>query len=185
MPPRQLPRAARLEGYRKIKILGQGSDGLSWLCERRSDNNLVVRKSYDRWVEYSGRPLELHILQYIVPNHPRILYCEGWTVIHNNKLEVYYDYCKGGDLSKFMLTHEHCRETFIWHVFMQIADALAFLRESRVSSFAHTVVPSLWASILRKLRKANDVCRSWLQTRRAKRHSFPLATCGPSRCQAR
>lgn len=128
----RLPRVAGIEGYRKLKFLGQGSEGSSWLCERRSDKKLIVQKSYNEWVKYKGIPLEAHILQSVVPGHPRILYCDVWSILDYKKLDLYYEYCKGGDLGQFISRHGRSRhsEDFIWHVFMQIADALAFLRKS-------------------------------------------------------
>lgn len=138
MPQRRTPRQVTHYSYRKIKILGRGGEGICWLCERESDKKRIVMKTYDRWVEHDGRPLELFILLYIIPNHPRINYCDGWAVLPDKQLEAYYDYCKGGDLSSFMVRHERCHESFIWHVFMQIADALALLRESSLSTFVRT-----------------------------------------------
>lgn len=122
----------REEEYDEIRFLAEGSEGSNWLCWSRRDSKLVVRKSYDAWMYQDDRrmPREAYILQHVIPANPRILYCEGWEIHSNQKLDMYFAYCEGGDLGRYIPRPGSGQpEDFLWHVFTQIADALVFLRK--------------------------------------------------------
>lgn len=144
-------------GYKRKRLLGEGGQGSSWLCEQKSDSKLVVVKEYKDaedyvFLESQGKPLEVYILRDVLPSHPGILDCIDWgTCNARETLGVMFDYCEGGDLKKF--TKSKARrpsEDFIWNVFIQMADALAFLRKYRLLSCLSLCC---WRRIIRSSRR--------------------------------
>lgn len=132
MKPQQMRITAEHETFKKIRQLNSGFQSINWLCERKRDHKLLVRKTCHRYTyrKGNGLPTEVEILFYAIPRHPRILPLENWELRSDNRLDLYYPYCEGGDLSQFASRHGRGQpEAFVWHVFISVADALAFIRE--------------------------------------------------------
>ncbi|KAL8782735.1 MAG: hypothetical protein Q9213_005159 [Squamulea squamosa] len=77
------------------------------------------------------KPLEAHILQDLLPNpHPHIVQMFGYTYTPR-KTMFFYEYCSLGDLQDVVENYFYrsvaIPEGFIWHVYLAIAKALAYL----------------------------------------------------------
>ncbi len=64
-------------------------------------------------------------------HHRGIAHCLNWRKVDPISSEIAFDFYKGGDLTRFVDVDTDIgrSEDFIWNVFVQIADALAFLRK--------------------------------------------------------
>ena len=59
----------------------------------------------------------------------------------NDKIDLFFEYCEGQTLEEFQLENDDERgqdEVFVWHVFLQIAEALVFLREYSIFLRMHS-----------------------------------------------
>ncbi|KAL9004762.1 MAG: hypothetical protein Q9188_002419, partial [Gyalolechia gomerana] len=76
------------------------------------------------------KPLEAHILQDLLPPHPRILRLYDYTYSPLST-KLYYEYCSLGDLQDLIDNHFKrdikVPEGFIWHAFAQLAEAVHHL----------------------------------------------------------
>lgn len=122
------------DGAVQVKRIGQGAEGTVTLWRRRKDGRPVVRKKFHDRRIVDPLPLEVEILHKTLPyKHPRIIrmFRSEAVVGHNAadlSLCLYYEYCGGGDLSKYLPKRgDMVPEAFIWHIFLQMADALALL----------------------------------------------------------
>ena len=76
-------------------------------------------------------PREVHILRDILGRHDRIV-----RFLHHHespgRLNLFYEYYPGGDLQGFIeryyMMKQMIPEGFIWHVYLQCLEALAFLQ---------------------------------------------------------
>ena len=115
--------------WRPIRTIGEGAQGTSILVERTRDGRLAVckrtRDYTDRQISENSTPLEATILQEILPSDRRLVELFHFSFEprhHLYDLIEWFEYCRGGDL-------EHAvtgavPEDFIWHCFIQIAEAL-------------------------------------------------------------
>ena len=118
--------------YRELRALGHGGNGSCFLLERRTDKALRVCKVI-RGVTEKGRDQmlrEVHVLRDILPPNERIL--RAYEVIQNpRQCQLYFEYCDGGDLRHFIRFYKSHNtsipESFIWHAFIQLSEALAFI----------------------------------------------------------
>lgn len=141
----QFPRLTP-EGYRKdvmefekIRAIGRGLQGECWLMES-SDGTLVVRKVLEEWPRDGQRPLEVRILKEILPAHRSILDLHYWSKIpEKRRVHMYYEYCYGGSLDCVIPIGEpgNLRESFIWHVFVHLAEALEVLHHLGTQKVVH------------------------------------------------
>ncbi|KAL2044160.1 hypothetical protein N7G274_002865 [Stereocaulon virgatum] len=122
--------------YRAIRKLGKGGQGVCWLVQRVGDGVRLVRKSTDDIMYDKDTPLEVRILRDVLDIHRRTLNLVDWTILTlpsplTQVLITYYEYYAGGDLDKWMPkgTEEgkESSESFVWYVFEQMADVLAYL----------------------------------------------------------
>ena len=110
--------------------------------ERRSDGVLAVRKRTHQYITVDGSPLEATILQNILPSSRRVVKLmtfsfEPSTRHHEYDLIQWFEYCRGGDLQHAI---EHARrpsEDFIWHCFVQVAEALDVLHNNGSRKVIH------------------------------------------------
>ncbi|KAL8751500.1 MAG: hypothetical protein Q9199_006372, partial [Rusavskia elegans] len=77
------------------------------------------------------KPLEAHILQDLLPTpHPHIVQMFGYTCTPRKTILI-YEYCSLGDLQDLLENYfarsVNIPEGFIWHVYLAIAKALAYL----------------------------------------------------------
>jgi len=114
-----------------IKIIGEGSEGSCELHQRIGDGKLVVCKKAHiirKNMIQGNTPREVKILRDTLRPHDRIINLISYTFDKKcDELHTYYDYCAGGDLQSYLYPDTGSSEAFIWHVFRQMAEALAYL----------------------------------------------------------
>lgn len=143
-PPQQTVVNDRARGaieFRVVKKIGEGGQGRCDLFERKSDGKQVVYKLMKSEIEYitttSGerKPKEACILMEVLgPSHPRIIQLYHWVTPAPGQTAFYMEYCAGGDLYDLIKTYHSKHnlkipESFVWHVYLQLAEALGWLQE--------------------------------------------------------
>ena len=120
----------QVDSYDEIQHIGEGGQGACSLVRRSRDSQLLVLKASSEPKISRGTPIEIRILRDLLPPHQRIASLVD-SCIFPDHTELYFEYCDGGDLQD--LIDQYCDhmtqipESFIWHVFIQMAEALAFL----------------------------------------------------------
>ncbi len=113
-----------------VKSLRQGGEARIWLLRREKDKKLLVCKVIPHGLHQFSPPAEVRILQALLPRHDRIIRLRDWFS-SSMSTQLYFDYYNGGDLEQ--LSHEYYRESerlpesFLWHVFLQLCEAVAFM----------------------------------------------------------
>ena len=114
-------------GLKKVKRLGKGFEGTVWLMQHKETGKLYARKKLQHWTTVDLVPVEVHIRRHCMPYHHRsLLDFHGYHFICSKREEhckLLYEYCAGGDLDN-LIAKDHLPESFIWHVFIQLAEAL-------------------------------------------------------------
>ena len=148
-PPQQTVVNDRDRGaveFRLIKKIGEGGQGRCDLFERKSDKKLFVYKIMKCEVETckgkdgKTRPKEAAILlDALGPSHPRIIQLFHWVIPAPGQTAYYMEYCSGGDLYDLIKNyHKHnlkVPESFVWHVYLQLAEALAWMQENNGNGY--------------------------------------------------
>ncbi|KAI9866057.1 MAG: G2-specific serine/threonine protein kinase, partial [Pleopsidium flavum] len=128
--PTRASRWDQVDAYERVHSIGEGGQGSCVLFRRSRDKKLMVRKTITRPKLSQGIPLEIRILRDILPTHRRIanLYHAFTFELHT---ELYLEYCDAGDLhdliDEYAFHNTTIPESFLWHVFIQLAEALAFI----------------------------------------------------------
>ena len=124
------PRHPGIASYREIKVLGEGGQGECHLVERRSDGRKFVRKvSHTFMQKSSGKPVEAYILQDVLSQHERSIKLIEYTIALDSLVAI-YEFYPGGDLTSYLPKgYERLSERFVWWIFVQLADILAYLHE--------------------------------------------------------
>ena len=128
----------------KLRKLGEGAQGAAHLVQdKRTGAQFVAKKTKNMIDTYRGLPYEAYILGHLLPPHPNIVRLlkydyepggqgrRGWV---NEEFDALYDLCAGGNLSGIVYDHHkdgRVPESFVWHVFGQLADALTLLHQGR------------------------------------------------------
>lgn len=118
-----------------VQFLAKGGEGECNLV--RCNGVLVVRKTVlnpreRQYYEHGDdTPREVRILRDMLPKNERIIN----LLCHNEvpgALDLYYEYYSGGDLDcfihKYLSIEKDVPEAFIWHVYLQCLEALAYLQ---------------------------------------------------------
>ena len=133
------------DGYKEIRQIGSGGYGNCFLLERKTDKALRVCKVQAREHShkdggYEDVPIEVSILQDILPRHDRILHLHDF-IVQTHTVQLYYDYHDGGDLegliNRYADRWEEFPETFLWHAFLQLSEAVAFIQYVTVFDYLH------------------------------------------------
>lgn len=127
-------RFGEVDKFEKLEHVGAGSNGSCVLLKRRSDQALRVCKTTKRISncigEYEEEPLEVTILLDILPSHNRISRLHE-AIIQPRTVQLYFDYYAEGDLSHLIKSYktnwEVIPEAFMWHAYLQLTEALAYL----------------------------------------------------------
>lgn len=124
-------RAVFVDDWRLVRRIGEGDQGKSTLMERKRDGELAVRKQINHYETTNGGPLEAIILQDILPSSRRLVELKAFTFEPSGRADPYliewFEYCQGGDLQHAVPQSGRLPEDFIWHCFIQIAEALDVL----------------------------------------------------------
>ena len=88
------------------------------------------------------KPLEVRLMENVLPSHRSILRFHYWCFINTTAgegLEVYYEYCAGKTLESFIPEGQpgSQSEGFIWHVFIQLAEALDAMHHRGTQHVVH------------------------------------------------
>ncbi|KAI9730533.1 MAG: hypothetical protein M1834_005774 [Cirrosporium novae-zelandiae] len=131
--------------YRPVVQLGRGGQATVDLMIHRKTRELYARKTFHSVEMEPGvdMPRELYfLLEFLQPSHPNIVQLhEGFTAnldTIDRQCELVLDWCDGGDLCHLIdryichnKTHHYgfkpIPETFLWQVFFQLIEALAYL----------------------------------------------------------
>lgn len=117
-----------VDEYVVLRKLGKGGQGKTDVVQRRRDQKVLVRKVQKKYRMHGNIPEEMHILENILSPHPCLVEFDHSNYVEdNNSLVLYFESCEGGDLSDYIPDQDFVSEDFIWSVFIQLADALAFL----------------------------------------------------------
>ncbi|KAL8639070.1 MAG: hypothetical protein Q9228_003847 [Teloschistes exilis] len=119
---------------RLVKRIGSGGQGFCDLYQRHSDGRhfvcKVMKNAFGVSIDRDGRPREVRILRDILGDHRRLIKVNWWES-KDSTTTMWYDYCSGGDLERLVdayISHQaHIPESFIWHAFLQLAEAFAFI----------------------------------------------------------
>ncbi|KAL6720261.1 hypothetical protein ACLMJK_002182 [Lecanora helva] len=140
--------------YKEMRQIGSGGFGNCFLLKRNKDQALRVCKVQARdfhyGEDYNKPPLEVDILRDLLPRHDRILHLHEF-VIQPLTVQLYYDYYEGGDLKQLITRYydrwEDIPETFLWHAYLQLSEAIAFLHygyDRRQQTFS----PADWTTVI-------------------------------------
>ncbi|KAJ9660140.1 hypothetical protein H2201_007047 [Coniosporium apollinis] len=118
------------EEYEKICVLNAGGEGTTVLCRHKTSSRNVVAKM----VRHSAPrklPREAEILRDIQPNDHIVSYLGVFNQAPSpSEATILLEDCRGGDLQalqwEFEANDESIPEPFIWHVFLQLSQALEF-----------------------------------------------------------
>ncbi|KAL8990213.1 MAG: hypothetical protein Q9169_008181, partial [Polycauliona sp. 2 TL-2023] len=118
--------------YKHVKNIGVGGQGQCDLYRKSGYNKFVVcktmKRGFERAFDRKGRrvPAEAIILRDILGPHPLICNLQAFT---NDTF--WFEYCGLGDLqdlcSSYVEHNTRVPESFIWHSYRQLAEALAFI----------------------------------------------------------
>ena len=115
---------------RRVRELGGGSEGTAFLEQDRVTGEYYVCKDLRTYIKSGPRPLEVKLRKYCMPrDHRSLLDLHGWYFVRGDPREgcrIYYEYCAGGSLWDLIPQSGHPQhpESLIWHVFIQLAEAL-------------------------------------------------------------
>ncbi|KAL8823419.1 MAG: hypothetical protein Q9170_008360, partial [Blastenia crenularia] len=158
----RIPRLPRIPHQQMhfIRRIGSGGEGHCSLfrLHHRPRTLLAVKTLISPpelvWSQTKKRvPIEAHILQGLLPPNPHVIKLYDYT--HSPLgTKFYYEYCPLGDLQdtidKVAGKGRRVPESFIWHAFAQLADAVHFL---------HTGSPKGVQILHRDIKPANILLR--------------------------
>ncbi len=142
------------DSFEELDEVGAGSNGRCVLLKRKCDQALRVCKIAQRIKvrenKYEDKPLEASILLDVLPKHDRIL-CLYDALVQPRTVQLYYEYYSHGDLYDLIQHHEKnmefLPETFMWHAYLQLSEALAFLHTGYDQRVCHSV-PANWRPVI-------------------------------------
>ncbi|KAJ9095616.1 hypothetical protein QFC21_005487 [Naganishia friedmannii] len=121
----------KLQDYRILSCIGQGSFGVIHKVERIRDKTVFAMKQldYSKMSPKDRRQMlsEVNILDCL--NHPNVVMLHD-KIIDKDEQKIYIvmEYCGGGDLGKIILSHKRAgkaiAEVLIWQYFAQLVLAL-------------------------------------------------------------
>ena len=134
-----------------VKSLQHGTGGRVWLLRRERDKKLIVCKAIPHIANVFTIPIEVELLQGLLPRHDRIIRLRNWFHA-STATQMYFDYLDGGDLEQLSYQYYsrelHFPESFLWHIFLQLSEAVAFLQ---YGYDAHRQKkPSKWQKVLHR-----------------------------------
>ena len=159
--------------FTRVRTLGVGSEGTTWLEQHIHTREYFACKDRLLRVSYQlatqEMPKEVWIRKYCMPwEHRSLLDLHKWCIIDSDpprRCNIYYEYCAGGNLRSLTPIGHPGRhpEAFIWHVFIQLAEALDAMHNRGPQRVIHRDV------------KPENV---FLTSRYRPNHSFPTVKLG-------
>ncbi|KAL9047206.1 MAG: hypothetical protein Q9206_006865, partial [Seirophora lacunosa] len=126
---------------------------------RSSQGSVVVCKVIPHLRSHGYRDSELFFLRDALPPHARIINLQS-ALTSPYQTQLYLDYCTGGDLASFIESHHYkltgasVPEAFIWHAFLQLGEALAFIHHGHDRARKRPLEP--WRAVIhRDVKPAN------------------------------
>lgn len=149
------------ESYEEIRKIGEGGQGYVSIVQRKSDRKILVRKEQYTYSMYGSVPCEMYIFESVLTHHRRILDFDHANYVNaDGTLVLYFEHCKGGDLSRYIprAGEKRVSEDFLWQCFIQIADALAFLHYGyNRSAKDPNTPPKKWRRVIHRDVKPENV----------------------------
>ncbi|KAL8800494.1 MAG: hypothetical protein Q9200_007224, partial [Gallowayella weberi] len=155
-----------------IRRIGHGGEGHCDLFRiHAAPQTLLAVKTLTRTPELvrhknnKRKPLEAHILQDILSMpHPHIVQMFGYTCTPR-KTMLYYEYCGLGDLQDvieaYFSRNVTIPEGFIWHVYLGIAKALAYLHTGYIAPSSTNSIQQIenegWKPVLHRDIKPENI----------------------------
>lgn len=140
-------RAPHADAWRVVRTVGAGAQGTCVLVQRESDGLLAIRKQVKIYIALDTKrmPLEAVILQDVLPSSKRVIKLLDFSFEsshrHEDGLIEWFEYCRGGDLQAAMervaSRSGSFSEDFIWHCFIQIAEALDVVHNAGSQRVVH------------------------------------------------
>lgn len=165
-------------GYRKIKRLGQGAFGDVYLVKRERDDKRLVCK-VERHPSARGHSNEVEILRDL-EDHDRIVRLYAFVDQPYN-CQIILEHCAGGDLHTLESRHgNRFSEAFVRHVFLQLAEALAFIHAGLIRRPGrYRSIPSHHTPVIHRDIKPENI---FLRTKCEDSDSFPDIVLGDFGC---
>ena len=151
--------------YEVVRSFGHGQTSSAVKLVRKTvgdKTELFACKAIPRKQGETARniPLEVHILRDILPRNERL--CAIVDYFPDPYGVFMMEFCDGGDLQKlanrYFKQELDIPESFLWHVFLQVAEGLAYIHQG----YGQTEIPkNEWSSVIHADIKLDNLFLKW------------------------
>ena len=146
--------------YTSVKPLGGGGQGSCLLVRRSKDQQLFVYKTLKYPELFRGKAREASIMEMLLECNRITKYFQSYKWPEHS--QIIYEFCDAGDLGKIIEKYAYedriIPEAFVWHVFIQLAEALAFIHYGYGASSEKR---KNWTRIIHRDLKPENVFLKW------------------------